>query len=147
MSLPPDDHPSAASAAVDRYTPLKVVRTVAFAILIWFSVAMFIRFGGAAGQFAGSNGVATYVATAVVTIPLNWLTRKVAGLPAEKMPVVIAATLTITTLLEGVIMTWFPALYGADPAVIGAGAVWLLWAVGLGLGASLLTSAWAEAHR
>lgn len=131
----------------DRYTPLKVLRTVAYALAVWASVAMFIRFGGAAGQFSGRAGVNTYLATAVLTVPLNWLNRKAAGMPAAKMPVVVAMTLTVTTLLEGVIMKGFPGVYGGDPAVIAHGAIWLLYAVGLGLGASVVTAAWSEARR
>jgi len=128
---------------IDAYTPVKVVRTVVFAAVVWFCVAMFIRFGGAAGQFSGEAGVQTYLATAIVTVPLNWLARIVAGMPAHKMPLVAALTLTTTTSLEGFVMKLFPQVYGGDPAVIGAGAVWLLYAVGLGLGASLITSAFA----
>lgn len=131
----------------DRYTPVKVMRTVAYALAVWGSVALFIRFGGAAGQFSGQDGVNTYLATAILTLPLNWLNRKAAGMPAAKMPVVVAMTLTVTTLLEGVIMKWFPEVYGGDPAVIAKGAIWLLYAVGLGLGASVVTAAWSEARR
>jgi pimeloyl-ACP methyl ester carboxylesterase len=133
--------------AADRYTPLKIVRTVAYALAVWSSVAIFIRFGGAAGQFSGRDGMNTYLATAVLTLPLNWLNRKAAGMPASKMPVVVAMTLTVTTLLEGVLMKWFPEVYGGDPAVIAKGAIWLLYAVGMGLGASVVTAAWSEARR
>ena len=68
-------------------------------------------------------------------------------MPARAMPVVQATTLATTTLLEGVIMKAFPQVYGGDPAVIALGAVWLLYAVSLGLGASVLTAAWAERRR
>ena len=44
-------------------------------------------------------------------------------------------------------MKAFPQVYGGDPAVIALGAVWLLYAVSLGLGASVLTAAWAERRR
>lgn len=125
------------------YTPVKLLRTIAFAVLIWACVALLIRFGGAAGQFDGRAGAMTYVSTAVLTVPLNWLARIVAGMPARQMPLVAATTLTVTTSLEGFVMKLCPQIYGGDPAVIGAGAVWLLYAVGLGLGASLATSAWA----
>lgn len=130
--------------ADDRFTAPKIARTIAFAAVVWFCVLLFIRYGGAAGQFTGRDGVATYIATAVVTVPVNWLGRKAAGMPAHKMPVVLAMALTVTTLLEGVIMKWFPQVYGGDPQVIAAGAIWLLYAVGLGLGASVLTAAIAE---
>ncbi len=133
--------------AAHGYTPLKVFRTVAYALAVWASVAMFIRFGGAAGQFSGQDGVNTYLATAVLILPLNWLNRKSAGMPTSKMPTVAAMTLTVTTLLEGVMMKWFPDVYGGDPAVIAQGAIWLLYAVGLGLGASVVTAAWSEARR
>lgn len=139
--------PATSPAGADRYTPLKVMRTVAYALAVWSSVALFIRFGGAAGQFSGRDGVSTYVATAVLTLPLNWLNRKAAGMSAAKMPVVVAMTLTVTTLLEGVLMKWFPEVYGGDPVVIAQGAIWLLYAVGLGLGASVITAAWSEARR
>ena len=85
--------PTPAMDRIDGYTPFRVVRTVAFAVVIWVCVAHFIRYGGANGQFRGAAGMATYVATAVVTIPLNWIARIVAGMPARSMPLVAALPL------------------------------------------------------
>jgi hypothetical protein len=120
-------------------TPARVAIIVAFALFVWFCVAMLIRYGGP-GQFSGREGLITYAITAAVTWPLNWLTRKIAGLSARKMVVVMALTLTTTTSLEGVVMRQFPGFYGGDVAEIGSAAIWLLWAVGLGLGFACLSA-------
>jgi hypothetical protein len=56
----------------------------------------------------------------------------------------MAVTSTVATMLDGVAMSQFPALYGADPAITGAGAAWLLWAIGVAGALSLLTAAGAK---
>jgi peroxiredoxin len=123
----------------DELTPLRIAALVAVSVVVWLFVAMFIRFGGAAGRFSGWKGVSTYAATVAFTPPLNALLRQVAGVRPQRMATVGAVAVTTPPLLEGIAMKWFPVLYGGDPAVIQAGAVWLLWAIGVGLGLSVWT--------
>ncbi len=132
--------PSPPSANATALTMRRILIIAAYSLIVWFCVAMFIRFGGAAGQFTGWNGIWTYAATVVFTPPLNRLTRIIAGMRPQNMVSVSAVALTVTTSLEGVAMKWLPQIYGGDPAVIRDGAVWLLWAVGVGLGFAVWTS-------
>jgi hypothetical protein len=109
----------------------RTARLVAFAAFVWFCAAMFIRFAGPVGVFHSISGVLLYAATIPATIPLNERARKLAGLPRDLMVSVIAVTTATATMLDGVAMSCFPELYGGVPSTIQAGAVWLLWAIGV----------------
>jgi hypothetical protein len=63
------------------------------------------------------------------------------------MVTIIAVTSAVATVLDGVAMSQFPALYGADPAITGAGAAWLLWAIGVAGVLSLITAARDQGDR
>jgi uncharacterized MAPEG superfamily protein len=51
---------------------------------------------------------------------------------------------SMPTMLDGLAMSLFPVLYGADPAITGAGAAWLLWVIGVAGVLSLMTTAQAD---
>ena len=121
-------------------TPGKVLLLVAFSSCAWFGAATYIRLGAPAGQFSGTEGLYTYGETALVTIPLNWLTRLMVRMPPRAMVQVIAVTSGWAGLLDGVAMSHFPWLYGSDPANILAGAAWLLWALAVAGILSLITT-------
>jgi hypothetical protein len=109
-----------------------------FSSAVWFSAALFIRFAGPHGVFEGWKAVATYLITIPATIPLNARALKIAGLKMPLMPAVIAVTTAVATIEDGVAMRLVPGLYGGDPAIIQAGAIWLLWAIGIAAGLSVL---------
>ena len=129
---------------IDDLTPSRVGRILLFSMAVWGGVAVYIRTAGPLGEFAPNHLIGTFVATALATIPLNWLTRKVAGLPAEKMVSVIAVASVVPPTLEGVLMSQFPAAYGGDPIVIGQAAVWLLFAIGVAMLLATVTSLFAN---
>ena len=135
-----------AAAGVDqrRLTPLKLLILIGFAAVAWFCAANYIRVAGPAGEFSGTRGPVTYAVTALVTIPLNWLTRKLVGLPRKEMLTCVAVTASAATLLDGVAMSHFPGIYGSNPAAMATGAAWLLWAIGVALGLALFTTARAR---
>ena len=121
-------------------TPRRILVLVIYSTIVWYCVAQFIRYGGAAGAFAGQRAVRTYIATFLFSIPLNWFARKLVGLPAEKMLQTAAICVITPPTLEGIVMHWYPKFYGGDPTVILGGAVWLLFAIGVGLGWAAWTS-------
>jgi hypothetical protein len=108
---------------------------------------MFIRFVGPMGVFHGYKVILLYALTIPATVPLNARSRKLVRAPKGQMVTVIAVTSAVATGLDGVAMSQFPALYGADPAVTGAGAAWLLWAIGVAGALSLITAAAANRSR
>jgi hypothetical protein len=58
---------------------------------------------------------------------------------------VISITTATATILDGVAMSAFPDLYGPDRHVMGAGAIWLLWAIGVASALATFTTV-REAH-
>jgi len=96
------------------------------------------------GVFHGYKAIALYALTIPATVPLNARSRKLARASKSQMVTIIAVTSAVATILDGVAMSQFPALYGADPAITGAGAAWLLWAIGVAGALSLLTAAGAK---
>ena len=121
-------------------TPARVLRILLFSTAVWGAVAVYIRAAGPLGEFSPRHLLGPFIATFLATIPLNWLTRKIAGLPAEKMVSVIAVASIVPPTLEGVLMSQFPETYGGNPVVIGQAAVWLLFAIGVAMLLATLTS-------
>lgn len=121
-------------------TTFRVFKITIFAALVWYIVAAYIRTRGPLGEFAPNRGWSFLIATLVATPPLNWLARKVAGMPRQSMLTVAAVGAMTPPTLEGIIMRFYPQYYGVDPIVIGQAAVWLLWAIGVGLLLATTTS-------
>jgi hypothetical protein len=124
--------------------PAQIVVLAAFSTFVWFLAAMFIRFVGPMGVFHGYKVVALYGLTIPATLPLNARSRKLVQAPKGQMVTVIAVTSAVATMLDGLAMSLFPALYGADSTITGAGAAWLLWAIGVAGVLSLITAARAS---
>jgi hypothetical protein len=120
--------------------PAQIAILAAFSTVVWFLAAMFIRFVGPMGVFHGYKVIALYALTIPATVPLNARSRKLVRAPKGQMVTIIAVTSAVATMLDGVAMSQFPALYGADPAITGAGAAWLLWAIGVAGALSLITA-------
>jgi hypothetical protein len=126
--------------------PVQIVSLAAFSTSVWFLAALFIRFVGPTGVFHGYKAIALYLVTIPLTAPLNARSRKLARAPQRQMVAIVAVTSAVATLLDGVAMSQFPALYGSDPAITGAGAAWLLWAIGVAGVLSLVTAARANSN-
>jgi len=124
--------------------PAQIAILAAFSTVVWFLAAMFIRFVGPIGVFHGYKLIALYALTIPATVPLNARSRKLVRAPKSQMVTIIAVTSAVATILDGVAMSQFPALYGSDPAITGAGAAWLLWAIGVAGALSLITAARAS---
>jgi hypothetical protein len=127
--------------------PAQIAILAAFSTLVWFLAAMFIRFVGPMGVFHDYKVIVLYALTIPATVPLNARSRKLVRAPKSQMVTVIAVTSAVATMLDGVAMSGFPALYGPDPAITGAGAAWLLWAIGVASALSLITAARAKSAR
>jgi peroxiredoxin len=111
-----------------------------FSAGVWLAVAVFIRVAGPMGAFSPRNAPTLFLATILATIPLNGLTRRIAGLPPRMMTSVVAVASIAPPTLEGVLMGAFPGVYGGDRAMIGQAAVWLLFAIGVAMLLAAVTS-------
>lgn len=136
--------PATAATHDDGAPAMTQARTLAIfgvSVVIWFGVAMFIRFAGPTGTFDGWRGVLTYALTIPATIPLNARLLKMSGLPRRDIATPVALGAILPPLLEGIVMRQFPAFYGGDPAVMLSGAIWILWAIGVAMALAVATAA------
>ena len=131
---------SDSNPATAELTPLRVFKILLFSTLIWCLVALYIRAAGPLGNFSPRRAGALYLFTFLATVPLNWVTRKIAGLPPEKTTSAIAVASIVPPTLEGILMARYPQIYGGDAVIIGQAAIWLLFAIGVAMMLALISS-------
>ena len=112
-------------------TAARTAALVAYATIVWFGAALFIRYAGPTGLFHGPHAILLYALTVPATVLVNRRALKLSGLPPRHMTTVISVTTATATVLDAAAMNLFPGLYGPDAAIMGAGAIWLLWAIGV----------------
>ena len=129
-------------------TTLQIIALGFFGAVIWFIAAMFIRLALPLGWLAG--GLLTVLVfagslpTAAVSIELAH--RLVGGGSGQRIKTAAIISL-VGLLLDGIAITWTPALYSPDRAAISFGGAWLLWTVGLTLVWALVRDAAATRSR
>jgi hypothetical protein len=126
--------------------PLSAAQTLLFlglGLLFWFVAALFIRFVGASVFVTGSPWLLVIF---LAGLPMAWgLVRLSAVLGRIDGPALFPAVTLLSVvglLLDGVAITWFPALYGLPAESLVLAAAWLLGGVGV-----LITVAYWLAYR
>ena len=117
------------------YRSVPILRNSLIGAFLWSLGVLGIRFGGSLGVFAPERRAILYLATALLFWAGVWLASGRRRNAPGTFALALAVMAMSATLLDGIAISWFPALYGADPAVLQPGAVWLLWGVGNGLAA------------
>ena len=105
---------------------------IGLSVALWALGVAMIRLAAPFGMFARHLAAPLFLAT----IPMAWLTVDLAGRVAAGRLGVLEATAVVSApalLLDGVALTWAPALYGVAAAPLQAPAAWLLWFVGVSL--------------
>ena len=125
------DVPAAAPSHDYLLSKNQLVLVAIIGVVLWFAFALYLNFAGQAGWF-GPVASAIHFA---VCIPLAWVTVRVfrvaLGLrPGQVLPALALGT-AAATLCDASALTWYPALYGTDPAVIVLEAAAILWFVGV----------------
>lgn len=110
------------------FTPGKLAILVPLALALWVFAFCMIHFRGPAGAFTGIQGAITYALVIPLTVPVNRLHLKLAGLPKSEIVNAVALTLAVATTIDGICICFFPGVYGVDDATLRRGAAWLLWA-------------------
>jgi len=121
-------------------SPRQAAILVAWGVLLWFVVALFIRW---APPVLFGRGVATallFAAAAPIAWVSIWVTQRVALLRPDQLVAGAALASAAAMFCDGIALTW-SSLYGLGTDLVPA-AAWLLWGV-----AAILTAAFATAHR
>ncbi|QQS11007.1 MAG: hypothetical protein IPK81_15470 [Rhodospirillales bacterium] len=113
--------------------PAQLAALAALGVAFWLAGALTCRVLGPMGVYEGLARIVLYALVVPGTVPLILVARRAAKLEPDRIALGVAVMTAVATLLDGVALAWFPALYGADlPQVAGAGAV-ILWGGGVGL--------------
>jgi Kef-type K+ transport system membrane component KefB len=105
----------------------------------WFVAALFIRWAAPLGWFDG--GTANVILFAV-SLPVAFVTVELVRrfVPAGQVTLGCALLTTPALVLDGLALTWTPALYGNHPGGPNHGSTWLLY----GVGAILAVALWRD---
>ncbi len=116
-----------------RLSRFQICGALAYGAVLWFAAANLLRELAPLGIYEGSARLWLYALIWPGTVPFVFLARKLFGLPRGLLGPAFAAATALATLLDGLALAWWPALYGTDSAqVAGAGAT-ILWGAGTGM--------------
>jgi len=134
----PDQAARAASSAP--LSPRQAAILVTWGVLLWFAVALFIRWAPPALFGRGVATALLFAAAAPIAWASIWATQRVASLRPGQLVAGAALASAAAMFCDGIALTW-SSLYGSGTDLVPA-AAWLLWGV-----AAILTAAFAIAHR
>lgn len=135
-------HPdqAARSAQSASLSPRQAAILAAWGVLLWFMVALFIRWAPPALFGRGAATALLFAAAAPIAWALIWVTQRVASLRPDQLVAGAALASAAAMFCDGIALTW-SSLYGSGTDLVPA-AAWLLWGV-----AAILIAAFAAAHR
>ena len=121
----------------------QIGRLVALGAVLWFLVALYIRFRP--GAFQEPVSTAILFVTAPIT---GWLSvllcRSVGRLSANQLLPGVALVGAVAMMLDGVALRWFSGIYGFDERALHLGAAWLLWGYGVAFAVVLVWQGWSR---
>ena len=112
----------------------KLLLSLGLGAAFWLLAALLVRFVGPVVLAEVSfRTLLLLAATVPLTRTFIQTARRLGRLsPPEVYDSVVVMT-TIATLLDGLAIMFYPALYGSSPRLVMLGAAWILWGVGCGL--------------
>jgi hypothetical protein len=111
---------------------------------LWFLAAVILRIIAPMGALEGATRGLTYALVIPGTLPFVALTRILAGLRHDQMVTGIAVVTATALLIDGIVVAWFPVVYGgALPQVTNSEAA-ILWGAGVGLVLAFILNKKAE---
>jgi hypothetical protein len=121
-------------------TPLQITMLAIFGAILWFAAANTLRVIGPMGAFQGYSRVMLYIAIIPGTYPFVLLAKKMIKLASDQIAIGYTVATATATLLDGMALAWFPALYGSSAEQVAASGAAILWGVGVGLVLALMVN-------
>ncbi len=122
-------------ASVNRIglTISQTILLIGIGAALWLLAAIILRFIAPMGALEGTARLITYALVIPGTVPFVILTKMIVKLLPHQLFTGVAVATTTALLIDGVVIAWFPAVYGgALPQVTKCAAV-ILWGAGVGL--------------
>ena len=101
--------------------------------MLWFLAAVILRIVAPMGALEGTAHAVTYALIVPGTLPFVLLTRALVKLRRDQTAIGIAVVTATALLIDGIVVAWFPIVYGgALPQVTNCAAA-ILWGAGIGM--------------
>jgi len=111
----------------------QTVLLIVIGAVLWFLAAIILRLIAPMGALEGSARVISYVLVIPGTLPFVVLTRMLVKLLPHQLFTGVAVATMIALLIDGIVIAWFPAVYGGElPQVTNCAAI-ILWGAGVGM--------------
>lgn len=106
---------------------------VMISAVLWFLAAIILRIVAPMGALEGSARITTYALVIPGTLPFVVLTRILVKLRHDQTAIGIAVVTATALLIDGIVVAWFPIVYGNDLPQVTNCAAAILWGAGVGL--------------
>ncbi len=100
---------------------------------LWFLAAVILRIVAPMGALEGSARAITYALIIPGTLPFVVLTKVLVKLRHDQITIGIAVVTATALLIDGVVVAWFPEVYGKGLPQVTNCAATILWGAGVGL--------------
>lgn len=111
----------------------QTILLIATGVILWFLAVIILRLIAPMGALEGSARIITYALVIPGTLPFVVLTRMIVKLLSHQLFTGVAVATTTALLIDGIVIAWFPAIYGgALPQVTNCAAI-ILWGAGVGM--------------
>jgi hypothetical protein len=108
--------------------------------VLWLLAAIILRIIAPLGALEGSTRALTYALVIPGTVPFIFITRTLVRLRADQTAIGIAVVTATALLIDGIVVAWFPAVYGGELAQVKACAATILWGAGVGMALSFIVN-------
>jgi hypothetical protein len=100
---------------------------------LWALAAVILRMILPMGALEGANRAITYAVVIPATAPFVLITKTVAKLRSDQIFTGMAIVTATALLIDGIVIAWFPAIYGDNLTDVIKCAAAILWGAGVGL--------------
>ncbi|GAA3732144.1 hypothetical protein GGR91_000256 [Sphingorhabdus rigui] len=100
---------------------------------LWFCAAIILSVIAPMGALEGSMRAVTYALVIPGTVPFIFLVRKLAKLRPDQLFTGIGIATTTALITDGIVIAYFPSVYGSTlPHITNCAAI-ILWGAGVGM--------------
>lgn len=113
--------------------PGQTILLILIGAALWFLAAVMLRIVAPMGALEGSARAITYALIVPGTLPFVWGTRVLVKLRRDQIAIGIAVVTATALLIDGIVVAWFPVVYGSSLPQVTNSAAAILWGAGVGM--------------
>jgi hypothetical protein len=115
------------------FTSRQLATLVVIGVVIWLLGALLLNYLGEIGSLQGASLIIVYAALIPGTVPIILLVRRLARLATDQIALASAIVVASAIVLDGLALSWFPALYGPGIAQTAVSGAIILWGGGVAI--------------